>query len=692
MDIATGLPATHYLYLNDDDVLGSQNPAVINGIPDNFTFYEGNQELFPGAPAAPGYTTQFQPVDTAVTNTYSYASVLFAPSSVATNSPSKNVTNYLANLAGRITINAANCLDLSLAQISGVNYLQLRSPVQFNGSVGARIFSPYSDINVGVTNGFMTVTNLVEPSTPAWNGGVQCWSARWIYVDATGVTNDYRVLLVNSSLTPTTPSEVQDLGFHATNSLVVNDVFNILRSLSIDAQRLTLMTNGPAAASPDGELNIQSATCGLYPSVPVQNVWSNSVPYVKWLTNNGAIRLSSPATAHFGGPTPANYVTLVNNGLISDLAGSQIWANDFEGGGVISNGVGAFTLQSQSTALTGGAIIAASNKVSITTGSLLMSNLVLQAGSSLTLIATNQLTDGGPGNGSVWTVGANSVGAGVNLPVLPASGDLRGTSITLFAPDNVNVINTWAGVDHGAVTSAYTNNEAVGQLILNAISNAPNTAFFFTGTGASNAIYVDQLQLQGFSDFNSRVVNTNTGTVSIPSLVFNTNLVIYYADAVSDGADVSFKLNGFNTNHLRWMPAYAGYFSSTNLVYAGATNTFNIALAENTTIDSDGDGINNAHDPTPFFVSGEVNLNTYLTNANQQVAITWDSIPFATNCVFYTTNLLAPTATWTVLTNFISPIPYPSPPTKLTWLDSVTSPPRYYRVTVSPWLTYPYAF
>ena len=53
---------------------------------------------------------------------------------------------------------------MSLAQISGENYLQLRSPVQFNGSVGAQIFSPYSDINLGVTNGFMTVTNLVEPS------------------------------------------------------------------------------------------------------------------------------------------------------------------------------------------------------------------------------------------------------------------------------------------------------------------------------------------------------------------------------------------------------------------------------------------------------------------------------------------------------------------------------------------------
>jgi hypothetical protein len=203
---------------------------------------------------------------------------------------------------------------------------------------------------------------------------------------------------------------------------------------------------------------------------------------------------------------------------------------------------------------------------------------------------------------------------------------------------------------------------------------------------------VDQLQLLGFSDFNSRIINTNTGSVSIPGLMINTNLVIYYADAVSDGADVSFKLNGFNTNHLRWVPAYAGYFSSTNLVYDGVTNAVNVALAANKSIDSDGDGTPNASDPTPFFLPVEVNLKTYLTNANTKVAITWDSIPNATNSVLYTTNIAMPALPWTVLTNFLSPIPYPSPPAKVTVLDSVTSPPRYYWVIVNPWLTYPYAF
>jgi len=57
--------------------------------------------------------------------------------------------------------------------------------------------------------------------------------------------------------------------------------------------------------------------------------------------------------------------------------------------------------------------------------------------------------------------------------------------------------------------------------------------------------------------------------------------------------------------------------------------------------------------------------------------------------VLYTTNLLTAPVTWTVLTNFISPIAYPSPPAPVTVLDAVTRPPRYYRVIVNPWLTGP---
>jgi len=329
--------------------------------------------------------------------------------------------------------------------------------------------------------------------------------------------------------------------------------------------------------------------------------------------------------------------------------------------------------------LTNGSITAGGN-ISITTGSLLASNVIIQAGKSLTLAATNLLTDTGPSptNGNIWTLGGSSVGSGFNLPIKPALGDLLGTTITNIAPTNKNVINIWAGVNRGSSNSGYTNNAAVGRLILDALGASPGTQFYFSGTGASNAIYVDYLELQDRAT--NRDVNGN-----VSALVFNTNLVIYYAQAVINGSSVAEKLNHRNSNHLRWVPSYAGYFSSTNIVNPdGTTNTVNTALAQSTSIDSDGDGIVNANDPTPFFVSGNVNFTATLTNVPPlKVRLQWQTMPDATNYVFYKTNLLA--ANWLVLTNFITPPAPPYAPITTNVLDSVNpAVQKFYRVRVDP--------
>jgi hypothetical protein len=660
VDASTGQTITKYLYLNDDDVCGSQNPAVLGGIPVNFTFYESNQELFLGAPDTPNYPGGvFIPYGAVVTNTYSYSSVQFIPTTAITNNPTtqKNVTNYLSQvLPGRIQVSADNSMDLSLAQISGQNYLSLRSPVQFNGSVGAKIFSPYSDINLGVTNGFMTVTNLMEPSVPDWNGGVQCWSARWLaYITNSSVsvtngvattnfftvTNDFRVLLVNSSLSPITPSEIQDLKFHAATNLVISDVFNILRSLSIDAQSLMLTTNGPNPASPDGELNLQAN--GM--------VWSSSLPNLRNLTNSGAIRVANLNAVNFGSAA-SPYGAFINHGLVNDY-GAIIYATNFESDGWFSNSVlGSFVLQSQTATFTNGWLFAGGDvSITATTGSLVASNLVLQAGRSLTLTATNLLTDTGITNGNVWTVGASAIStidSGLNLPLLPAGGDLLGTTITLYVPAGVNVSSVWAATNHGVASAGYTNNVAIGRLILDSQGSLqlppPNTEFTFNGVGVSNAIYVDDLELRDWATNRDAVGN-------LTELNINNNMVIYYAQARINGASVARKLDHKNNGHLRWVPAYAGYFSSTNLVYGGVTNAFNAALAQDQQIDSNGDGIPNGSEQMPFTTNilspSQINLTYLFTNLPPlTVVLTWQAVPPALNYVCYSPDLI----NWQVLT------------------------------------------
>jgi hypothetical protein len=317
------------------------------------------------------------------------------------------------------------------------------------------------------------------------------------------------------------------------------------------------------------------------------------------------------------------------------------------------------------------------------------SNVMLQAGASLTLAATSLLTDTGVTNGSIWTVqSTNGTGGnGLIMPVKPVMGDLLGTTITNYAAgSNKQNINVWAGEDRGLSVSGYTNNEAVGQLVLDAIGT--DSQFEFSGAGTSNALYVDKLV---FADQMTNGINNSFDFSQ--NLAISPNMMIYFAQAVvQGGGSIAEKIdeasrNGANNGRLRWIPAYAGYFSSVNMVYPdGTTNAVNAALAGSTTIDSDGDGTANATDPTPFFTSSEVNLKLVVTNVTPlTVEIQWDSIPGATNYVQYKTNLLG---NWLTLTNFVSPTLVPPTggwPITNTVFDAVSSAQqRFYSVKMVP--------
>jgi len=134
---------------------------------------------------------------------------------------------------------------------------------------------------------------------------------------------------------------------------------------------------------------------------------------------------------------------------------------------------------------------------------------------------------------------------------------------------------------------------------------------------------------------------------------------------------------------LRWVPDYAGYYSSTNIVSGGVTNTVNAALAQSVVLDSDGDGTPNGYDATPFFIPANVNLTMMVTNMPPlKVLLTWQTIPSATNIVFYKTNLVAP---WLVLTNFITPAAPPySPITEILYDSLNPAQPRFYQIRVDP--------
>jgi hypothetical protein len=721
-DPATGISTTNYLYLTDDYLLGaSTNVAITGGVPNNFYFLEsGSPVLF--NPVAAGYQNVFP--DAHLTNNYAFMNGQLTATAVNTNQ--YNGVGGMPVLPSRIQLTGNNHLDLTHAIISGQNYLSVTATNQFDGSAGAQIASPYSDLNLGSTNGFMTVTNLLEAQIPLWSGIIQAWSTRWVVVDATGVTNDYRVLLVNSRLQPTLPPWVHDLTLHATNSLYVSDVLNVYGSLFFDARSLTLNTNliGYGATSFDGELN------ALFPG----NLGPANWPNLLYVTNNGALRAQNQIVF----TNALIYGAVINNSLIAGQ-GATIQATNFQSGGVISNGVGNFTVQSLTTTLTNGGLYAGGN-IALTANQLLISNVPLQC-LSLSITPTNGqfgagapganwLSDGGPGtnNGNIWSVGyPNATGGGLALRFNPANGDLLGTTITNICPGpNKTITDVWAGRDYGVSSAGYTNNAALGRLILDV--EGDQSAINFGGAGTGNALYVDSLEIRGF--FTNRV-SAPAGQISYdlaPRLVINPNLTIYFAQAIWHGLSIAESIenasleggNGGNprlpvystnavvstvrgvtgtnwvvsTNYvavpgrLRWVPTYAGYYSSTNVVVAGGTNTVNIALATSTDLDSDGDGTYNAFENPAFFEPEDLNFTLAVTNLpSARTVLTWNTVPFATNYVYYTPSLA--TNQWELLTSFAS-TNVTGPAYPVTVMDTnVTRGLRFYRVAVSPWLLNP---
>ena len=301
-DAASGNQVNNYLYLTDDYALGMNftNDPVINGIPLNFTFATSTTELLTGplAPVNYGTTPPFMPPP-AVNQTNNYACFFanLTSATASTNVSALNPHGTITNLPGQVIIMASNELNLAYASISSPNYVNINCTNQFDGSPGASIAAPYSDLALGVTNGFLTISNVLIAQLPNWSGSIQAWSSDWIVPDpVTGGTDEYKVLLVFSSLLPSTPPWTQNCYLHGSNTLDLSDAMNVYGSFYSDAKVLTLNSNqlGMGATSLYGQLFWDNTA----PFNANSGSGAQQMPNLLWLTNNGAIMAGN--TANFG--------------------------------------------------------------------------------------------------------------------------------------------------------------------------------------------------------------------------------------------------------------------------------------------------------------------------------------------------------------------------------------------------------
>ncbi|MCX7867832.1 hypothetical protein [Limisphaera sp. VF-2] len=578
---------------------------------------------------------------------------------------SSQIGSGFSNVLGRMELVAGSALDLREARLNVPSYLRLDGTNHFVGSTNAQIEAPFSDIRLSSTNGLLEIRHLQLPRVPRMVGDLRAWVGMWTNITATGEGLWYRVLMISNYFEPSAEPMIQDLELRSPRSpyeVRVADKLNVLRSALIDAERVTLTTNLPpgrelppwllAPFHPRGELNFLSNTIA----------WAESFPRLRYLTNEGNITVSNAASLLGLRRPPWSpsvfqepYEAVINKGSV-DAHGLEIWSRFVQNEGALLSWFGPLRIRAGEMRLGSpetnllGRIEAPLANVELGADGIQVTNHTIQAGRRLVLGGTNYLGDADTTN-NVFTARD-----GLTLTVRPAAGDLRGTTITNFAPAYAYNVTVWAGEDRGATPEGFTNNAAIGRLLLD---GQFGSVFRFQGLGVSNALYVDQLILLNYA--------TNELNNAFVALDIAPNLVVYYADLWVGNRRLAEPVDSsrYNQGRLRWVRDYAGgFYGSTNLVIGSLEIRINAALRESTELDSDGDGIPNALDPVPVLVPeavtpADVPLTAqWQTGATPFVILTWPSLPGAVNTVYESASLTAPNWQVVLKTNFATlPLP-----------------------------------
>lgn len=602
-------------------------------------------------------------------NWSAYSIVLSRDRSLVGGGPDFPGMNDPTNSPGRVDIRAGQ-VDLNHSRLRAENFLSVTTTNMLPGSPDI-VDAPVLNYDLGTTNRLMVVSNLVAwPTVDRLHGQVFIWSARWtntVFHSVIGSTNTnqvrvtYVVTVVDNLLQGKRPVYLYDLALHATNVLVY-DHLQVSNSLVIDAENLRLTTNGTNIATID---------------LPPFAAWQpDNFPRLRNLTNEGRI------TALLGSEFIGRYFVsnqwvsgplgnFINSGLVtgnthvvyaSNLVNNGQWEavggvlTFHFGQGTFDGQGGAAWLNAQSDITFNGASMVASNQANFRTGS-------PDVPGALVFNLTNSLNDGGAASGNYW-----ETTDGFIFERLPASGgNLLGTTIRSIGKSLGTTTHRCASRDLGATAAGFTNNLAIGRLILDGL---PGSRFFFTGASSNSALYVDYLELRGNA--------TNAANLSDPPIVLDTNVVIYFANMNLSVDKFDRALGG----RLRWVPTFMGPNSTTNIVVDGQTLSFNAALLLSRYSDLDGDGIPNVQDNDPVPHPSALNLTVNFVRMPALAAqLRWYGIANSTNHVDYRTGL--GNSPWIPLTTIVQgPVSG--------WLmvnDPQTSGgPRYYRVRVQPQL------
>ncbi len=622
------------------------------------------------------------------------------------------------NRAGRLEI-VAKDLDLTQARLRAENGIFIRA-TNLVGNQDAFIDAPFVSFDAGTTNHNLVISNFVRPQVSRLRAEFNSWAGQWSVNVSNGVFNipildtntgiftnlvittfetwNYHVLILGACVNDSTPSIVHRFSLRGTD-FVIQDNLAINAALQLEGQSLTIGSNG--------SLTLPARTSLAF---------TNLIGIVNF-TNNGVV--NAPGVAFLGvfedgyvqkppakkkkkrkeppSPRLITYRNIVNQGTIGGSS-VKFRANYLENTGklfapatiIASNGPVSLD---GATLILSNAFIQASSDIRLTAGNALVTRTTLLAGSTnsgnfgnflpggVVLDVTNSINDGGVTASNEWRVtsGVRMVRQPVPLTEGDSVGDLMGTRIESLASTFVQSLHTWAGEDRGLTVEGFTNNLALGRLVLD---GRLGNQFRFASAVANNALYVDFLELRNDATNYNFAFGVDPG------------FTIYFADSNVSPE----KLTNNASGRVRWVSDYAGPQSSTNLLYPnGITYTFNAAVVRSRDRDDDNDGRVNFLDCTPiavldfdttqdtcaavpsparaFATAQEVNLQIALT-AGAEVILSWNAPGNSASSVEFTESLTG--GVWQPLTNFVNgPVD-----ARVTLRDAATASLRVYRVRV----------
>lgn len=524
---------------------------------------------------------------------------------------------YATNLAGRVRVQA-DTLKLEDTRIRAHGIVNLQAK-HVTSSANTSIAAPYANYDLGSTNGTLVYRGLSPVGQPNLTGTIRVFVTSWTNTaefpdpaaaaattdptagTGTGTTTTltadthFRVMIIDADIDPLkTSGELVGLKLRATSLTTVDPILYSVPE--VDAIPSTYPDGFSGASSISGNEQVAPITenwinQGSFELVGSLGVSARTFPKLKTLSNESDI-LGQRVALGTGDAQPLTSLTntgsIISSGYLGLSATTLHQSGRIEAGNVVDLKADSAVLAGTNSIRAGGGLnIVAKTLEAASGGAISTPNLI-------TLNVSDRFV--APA-GKVLAVSA----AGVTLTGNATSNDLSGLSISVSAGRFQTAFVDWPGLDRGTEAAGFVNNSAIGALVLT-LGEYGRADIRASGSG-DRALYTTRLELNG--DF-SQYINVTNKTFDAEGLAtalhIDGNTRLYYSIVSVNGLELSGPvLDGALGGRLR-LVRIAG--SNGGPITLDVGNGYVVEAAWDTrysvALDSDGDGVVNAIDATPF--------------------------------------------------------------------------------------------